>query len=167
MQFNKPIFGGLVSSLMVTVAAISAPAIAEEASLSIEEIIVTARKREESAQEVPVAMTALSAELRDSTVRNLRDVNGYSPNVVIRENTRANGTEITIRGVTASVSAEKSHDSPIAVSIDGVFMGTNSGRMVENFDLERIEIMRGPQGTLFGKNTVGGVINIISKLAPY
>ena len=160
MQFNKPIFGGLVSSLMVTVAAISAPAIAEEASLSIEEIIVTARKREESAQEVPVAMTALSAELRDSTVRNLRDVNGYSPNVVIRENTRANGTEITIRGVTASVSGEKSHDSPIAVSIDGVFMGTNSGRMVENFDLERIEIMRGPQGTLFGKNTVGGVINI-------
>ena len=104
-------------------------AVAAESELTIEEIIVTARKREESAQDVPVAITALSGELRDATVRNLADLNGYSPNVNIRENSgRARGTNISIRGVAAAESTDKSHDSPIAVSVDGVFMGTSSGR---------------------------------------
>ena len=162
MQFKKFIFGSLAYSLIVTISAISAPVIAEEATLAIEEIIVTARKREESVQDVPVAMTALSQELRDSTVRNLSDLTGYAPNVVIREGARgSNSSNITIRGVSASSNGDKSFDSPIAVSIDGVFQGTVSGRNVENFDLERIEVLRGPQGTLFGKNTVGGVINVI------
>ncbi len=141
---------------------LSSSSVAAESELVIEEVIVTARKREESAQEVPVAITALTGELRDATVRNLADLNGYAPNVSIRENSgRARGTNISIRGVAAAEVTDKSHDSPIAVSIDGVFMGTTSGRNVENFDIERIEVLRGPQGTLFGKNTVGGVINVV------
>ena len=148
-------------ALMLSAAASTVPVIAEESSLAIEEIIVTARKKEESVQDVPVAMTALSTELRDSTVRNLLDTNGYSPNVIIRQTARANASNITIRGVTSTSSGDKSFDSPIAVSLDGVFFGTVSGQVVENFDLERIEVLRGPQGTLFGKNTIGGVINVI------
>ncbi len=140
----------------------AAPAIAQGERLTIEEVVVTARKREESVQDVPISMTALTQQLQDSSVRNLADLNGYTANVNIGETTlRARGTNIQIRGVAASETQDKSHDSPIAVSIDGVFLGTSTGRNVENFDLERIEILRGPQGTLFGKNTVGGVINII------
>jgi len=136
--------------------------VAAEADLVIEEVIVTARKREESAQEVPVAITALSGELRNSTIRNLADVNGFAPNVQIDEDPgRSGGASITIRGISPTRTDDNSLDSPIAVMIDGIYLGTLSGQIIENFDLERIEILRGPQGTLFGKNTVGGVINVV------
>ena len=128
----------------------------------LEEIIVTARKREESAQEVPVAITAITQELEQSSVRNLRDLNGYAPNVVInRDGGRSNGANINIRGISPTRSDDNSFDAPIAVMIDGVHLGSNAGQILENFDIERIEVLRGPQGTLFGKNTVGGVINVI------
>jgi iron complex outermembrane receptor protein len=142
-------------------AGVSAPALAEERSIGIEEVIVTARKREESAQEVPVAITALTQEVQDASVRDLTDLNAYLPNVIIEDNAqRARGSAINIRGIAYS-ETDKSFDPPIAVVLDGVFIGTNSGQVIENFDLERIEVLRGPQGTLFGKNTVGGVINVI------
>ena len=162
MKLSNHFFNFTAAAVLVTGAVVSVPVIAEEASLAIEEIIVTARKREESVQDVPVAMTALSQELRNSTVRNLSDLTGYAPNVIIREGGRGpNSSNITIRGVSASSNGDKSFDSPISVVVDGVFQGTVSGRNVENFDLERVEVLRGPQGTLFGKNTVGGVINVI------
>ena len=145
----------------------SATAVAEsEESASsgavLEEIIVTARKREESVQEVPVAITALSGELRNSSIRDLSDVNGFAPNVQIDSDPgRTGGASITIRGISPTRTDDNSLDSPIAVTIDGIFLGTLSGQVIENFDLERIEILRGPQGTLFGKNTVGGVVNVV------
>ena len=141
---------------------LSSAAVAVESEAVIEEVIVTARKREESAQEVPVAITALSSELRSSTLRNLADVNGYAPNVQISENPgRTGGSDITIRGISPTRVDDNSLDSPIAIVIDGIFLGTLSGQIIENFDLERVEILRGPQGTLFGKNTVGGVVNVV------
>ena len=141
---------------------VASSAVAAESELVIEEVIVTARKREESAQEVPVAITALSGELRNSTIRNLADVNGFAPNVQIDDSPgRTGGSSITIRGISPTRIDDNSLDSPIAVMIDGIFLGTLSGQIIENFDLERIEILRGPQGTLFGKNTVGGVINVV------
>ena len=136
----------------------------ERASSSavLEEIIVTARKREESVQEVPVAITALSAELRQSSIRDLSDVNGFAPNVQIDSDPgRTGGASITIRGISPTRVDDNSLDSPIGVMIDGIHLGTLSGQVIENFDLERIEILRGPQGTLFGKNTVGGVVNVV------
>ena len=133
----------------------------EEESITIEEVTVTAQKREEDAQSVPIAITALSQELQESTIRNLVDINGYAPNVRIgKAAARARGSAITIRGISYS-ETDKSFDSPIAVTLDGIFIGTNSGQLIENFDVDRIEILRGPQGTLFGKNTVGGVINVV------
>ena len=128
----------------------------------IDEITVTARKREESIQDVPVAITAITGDLQHSAIRDLTDLNGYSPNVQINEDTaRSNGASISIRGISPSRTDDNSLDAPIAVMIDGVHLGTLAGQTLENFDLERVEILRGPQGTLFGKNTVGGVINVI------
>jgi len=127
----------------------------------IEEVIVTARKREESVQSVPIAMTALTQEIRDSSVRDLTDLNAYLPNVIIDNNmARSRGSAINIRGLSYT-ETDKSFDPPVAVVLDGVFIGTSSGQVIENFDLERIEVLRGPQGTLFGKNTVGGVISAV------
>jgi len=139
----------------------SVPALA--ASAVIEEVVVTARKQEESAQDVPIAITALTAELENSSVRNLTDVNGYSPNVIIGEDggRGGGGANINIRGISPTRSDDNSFDAPIAVVIDDVYLGTLAGQLIENFDLERIEVLRGPQGTLFGKNTVGGVINVV------
>ena len=134
----------------------------ENSSLQIEEIIVTAQKREQSAQDVPIAITALSDELLSATVRDISDITGYAPNVVVgSEGRRPGGTNIQIRGISAADATDNSYDSPIAINVDGVYLGTSAGSLLDNFDMERIEILRGPQGTLFGKNTVGGVVNVI------
>ncbi len=137
------------------------PAAPAAASGGIEEIIVTAQKREQSAQEVPIAITAISAELQTSAIRDLRDLNGFAPNVRIdRDPARANGAAITIRGISPTRTDDNSFDSPVAVMIDDIYLGTLSGQVLENFDIQQVEILRGPQGTLFGKNTVGGVLNV-------
>jgi len=143
---------------------ISTPVLAEEGrSLSIEEVVVTARKQEESAQDIPIAITALTAELENSSVRDLTDLNGYSPNVIVGEDggRGGGGANINIRGLSPTRSDDNSFDAPIAVVVDEIYLGTLAGQLMENFDLERIEVLRGPQGTLFGKNTVGGVINVV------
>ncbi|MEM7002249.1 MAG: TonB-dependent receptor [Pseudomonadota bacterium] len=151
----------LMLSLLLPVSVLPLTASAEEARV-LEEIIVTARKREESAQDVPVPITALSGELRKSTVRDLSDLNGFAPNVQIsRDLSRTGGSNINIRGISPTRSDDNSFDSPIGVMIDGIYMGSLAGQILENFDLERVEILRGPQGTLFGKNTVGGVVHVI------
>ncbi len=132
-------------------------------SAVLEEIVVTARKVEESAQEVPVAITALSKELLSPTIRNLADINGFAPNVQVGEDgsRSGGGASITIRGISPTRTDDNSFDSPIGVMIDGIYLGSLAGQVLENFDLQRIEVLRGPQGTLFGRNTVGGVVHVI------
>ena len=156
MQVNARPFQAARVALILSSATFSVPTIAEESRLAIEEIIVTARKKEESVQDVPIAMTALAEELRDSTIRDIADIEGYAPNVVFNdgaENGNGRGTRVIIRGVAGSAIGEKSFDNPIAVSLDGVFFNSDSGRIAQNFDIERLEVLRGPQGTLFGRNT--------------
>jgi iron complex outermembrane recepter protein len=151
-----------LAAILPTGFAISTPAFAEEAKPAIEEIIVTATKRAENVQDVPLAVTALTKELQQPTVKTLVDLNGYAPNVRIdRDPSRSGGASITIRGISPTRTDDNSFDSPIAVQVDGIYLGTLSGQIIENFDLERVEILRGPQGTLFGKNTTGGVLNVI------
>lgn len=130
-------------------------------TLALEEIIVTARKREESIQDVPVSVTALSAaELQRSSLRDLRDITAFVPNLLVNKVTALQGgASIAIRGVSYQ-EIDKSLDPGIGVLLDEVYMGTNAGQILENFDLERLEVLRGPQGTLFGKNTIGGAIAV-------
>jgi iron complex outermembrane receptor protein len=109
-------------------------------------------------------MTALPKELlANPTIRDLTDMNGFAPNVQIGEDGArgGGGAVIAIRGISPSRTDDNSLDAPIGVMIDGVYLGSLAGQVIENFDLERVEILRGPQGTLFGKNTVGGLIHII------
>ncbi len=148
----------LASTLPLDVSAETA-----ERQAVIEEIVVTARKQEESVQDVPIAVTALTTELENATIRNMTDLTGWAPNLIFAEDGSrgGGGANINIRGISPTRTDDNSFDAPIAVVIDDVYLGTLSGQVIENFDLERIEVLRGPQGTLFGKNTVGGVINVV------
>ena len=151
----------ILSAAILASTVVPSVAVAKQAGLTLEEVIVTARKREETIQTVPVAVTALTKELQRSSVRNLQDIQQFVPNLLIDKVTALQGgAAIAIRGVSYQ-EIDKSLDPGIGVLIDGVYLGTNSGQILENFDLERMEVLRGPQGTLFGKNTIGGAINII------
>ena len=133
----------------------------DEETVRIDEIVVSARKREESLQDVPLAVTALDA----ATIENLHTstitgIDRLVPNIDLGDNPFTGlGLVAVIRGVGFS-DPEKSFEPVVGLSIDGVFLASNTGAAIDAFDLERVEVLRGPQGTLFGRNTVGGVINV-------
>ena len=150
---------GIVSASFALLS--GAPVYASERSLVLEEVIVTARKKDESIQDVPGAVTAITGQLKEGSVRRLEDIQAFAPNLFINRTPGiASGAAITIRGV-ASLESDKSFEPSIGVVMDGMFLGTSSGVLLDNFDIERIEVLRGPQGTLFGKNTTGGILNVI------
>ena len=131
--------------------------------LALEEVIVSATRRDESIQDVAVSVAAITRELGQAQVRRLEDLQTFSPSTYIRRYPGAGSAAfINIRGV-GTTDYDKSLDPPIGVIMDGLFLGTASGVLMQNFDIERSEILRGPQGTLFGKNTIGGVINVSTK----
>ncbi len=124
-------------------------------------IIVQAQRREENVQDVPIAVTAFNQEiLEQSAIEDIRDFAGRSPGLVV-DNVGAgpSAAAISIRGISFE-DIEKSFDPAVGVSVDGVIIGTNTGQLLDAFDIESIEILRGPQGTLFGRNTIAGVINL-------
>lgn len=162
-QFHKSLQRAL--SLLPGLALLLGGAMVSPAALSdsvvIEEVVVTARKRSESIQDVPVAVSAIDKELKEANVRRLEDIQNFSPNLIIgRTPGIASGANISIRGVSSSES-DKSFDPAIGVMMDDMFLGTSSGVLLQNFDIDRVEVLRGPQGTLFGKNTTGGIIRVI------
>ncbi len=125
----------------------------------LEEVVVTARKREESLQETPVAVTALSAAtLRDAGVRNLADLNQIAPNIEVSS---ANGTapvaNIYIRGI-GQRNTGPNIDSGVGIYIDEVYVSRPDGALLDIYDMQSVQVLRGPQGTLFGKNTTGGAL---------
>lgn len=128
---------------------------------SIAEIIVTARRRDETLQTTPVAITAIATEqLEAKGTLNISDLQGASPNLLItQQNSGAAAVNLSIRGLTYA-DVEKSQEPTVGVVVDGVFIGTSTGQLLDFFDIKQIEVLRGPQGTLFGRNTIGGVINI-------
>lgn len=129
---------------------------------SVEGVVVTARGRGESVQDVPIAITAITQQLENADLRDLRDVVAYTPNVRIDDiQLRPGAPSINIRGISPSRTDDNTIDSPIGVLIDGIYLGSLPGQIVENFDVERVEVLRGPQGTLFGRNTIGGALNVI------
>ncbi|ARN75180.1 TonB-dependent receptor [Oceanicoccus sagamiensis] len=133
---------------------------AQGETLQLEEVMVTARKRQESLQDVPVSVTAIAGQLQNSAVKNLKDLQNFVPNVSIDSTPASTSASISIRGISFQ-EPDKSLDPPVGVILDGVYIGTAAGQILNNFDLERIEVLRGPQGTLFGKNTIGGAVNVV------
>ena len=130
----------------------------------LEEVVVTARKREESAQDVPLPITAYGAEQIDALkVRDLTSLAVGIPNVALDDIGTIKGVaNFSIRGLGVN-SSIPSIDPTVGVFVDGVYMGVNYGILFDTFDLESIEVLRGPQGTLFGRNVTGGAILLNSK----
>jgi iron complex outermembrane receptor protein len=129
-----------------------------------EEVIVTARKRSENVQQVPISITAVSEQdVRDHTMSYLEDIREVAANVLIGENTGVKGsTRVYIRGIGEAALIYTS-DPAVGIYQDGVPLSRPVGTNLSLLDTERIEVLRGPQGTLYGKNTLGGAINYITK----
>ena len=132
----------------------------------IQETIVSARRQAENIQEVPLSVTAFTEEdITRVAPRTLRDFDGLAPNVRIGMNTAGpSAGAIFIRGI-GYADIEKTQSPAVSVIIDGVQQGSSTGQLIETFDIEQVEILRGPQGVLQGKNTTGGAI-VVNRVRP-
>jgi len=157
--YKKQLLPAIIS--ICTLPLYAGGAIAQEESVGLEEIVVTARKRQESIQDVPVAVSAISpGQLERGSITSSLELGKMVPNVELHET--AIGSEsisASIRGLSYD-DIEKSIEPTVGIAIDGVFLASNSGGVFDLFDVESVEVLRGPQGTLFGRNTIGGVINV-------
>lgn len=151
-------------------ALMSAPSLAQEtqrrggSAALLEEVVVTARKREEGAQEVPLSVTAFNADqINALKVRDLNDLTVGMPNVSLEDIGTSRGTaNFSIRGIGIN-SSIPSIDPTVGVFINNIYMGTNQGIIFDMFDVESLEVLRGPQGTLFGRNVTGGAVLVNTK----
>ncbi len=150
-------------------AMIAAPAFAQDAQGDeggIAEIVVTAQKRAENVQDVPIAISAFTASaLQERSVGDVSALSGITPNVTLDASTPFSGSSAvlgaTIRGIGSSDFAFNI-DPAVGVYLDGVYLGRSIGANQDLLDVERIEVLKGPQGTLFGRNTIGGAISIVT-----
>jgi len=167
-QLSRAIHGVLAMSLLAGTGTVmaqdAAPAADGPKTTTLEGIKVTARKREETLQEVPVAVTAFTADSLDRlNVKDLADLDGQVPNLTIYA-ARGSSSTLTayIRGVGQS-DPLWGVDPGVGIYMDDVYIARPQGALLDVFDVDRIEVLRGPQGTLYGKNTIGGAIKYISK----
>ena len=130
-------------------------------STQLDEIVVTAQKREENLQDVPVSVSAFSAdELLRQNQRDIQDLSGRVPSLTIAPSPSGPGAaNISLRGISFQ-DIEKTFEPGVGVVMDGVYLSTSTGQLLQSFDFQQIEVLRGPQGTLFGKNTTGGALNV-------
>ena len=168
-QSHSPNSRVKTSMMWVAVAAaslgLSIPAAAQEAAADriFEEVVVTARQREEKAQTVPIPITALSSEqLVTRNLMEVRDLEKLSPNTSIDySSVNGNAIQVFIRGI-GQTNWSGTQDPKIGMYVDGVYLSRPQGALVDFNDVERVEVLRGPQGTLFGRNTTAGLIHIIN-----
>jgi len=152
----------LVSGLLGVALAVGSSAFAAENEL--EEIVVTGTKRTTSMQDTPLAISTLTEDMISNTfVNDIRAVADLTPNVLLTKQPGFNAVAGGIRG-TGSTSILVMQDTSVGVTVDDFGIGSVQSQFVELFDVEQIEVYRGPQGTLFGKNSTGGVIAITTKL---
>jgi len=140
---------------------------AEKTNRGIENTIVIVRKRPENIQDTPIAITALSADqLAERSLTNLMEVGAFVPNVSMNSAPSSSGggnnSQIYIRGI-GQQDFLFTTDPGVGLYVDGVFYPRTLGGVMDLLDLEQVEVLRGPQGTLFGKNTIGGAISLTSK----
>ncbi len=133
-------------------------------SNTVEEIIVSARRRDELLEDTPISVTALGEQtLREAGVLRLDDLQTLVPNLQFLPGTDNQATNIVIRGIGTSVPGVVSFDPGVGIYVDGVFLPRAHGQLLDIIDVEQVEVLRGPQGTLFGKNTVGGAVNMTTR----
>jgi iron complex outermembrane recepter protein len=160
MRFNKLL---TTSASAIVLTAVAATGAAAQEVTSVDEIIVTAQKREQSLQDVPIVVTSLSQQvLEDAGVRDIKDMQILTPGLTVTSTTSETITTARIRGV-GTVGDNPGLESSVGVVIDGVYRPRNGVGFGDLGEMSRIEVLKGPQGTLFGKNTSAGVINIITE----
>jgi iron complex outermembrane recepter protein len=151
----------IASSLIAPARAQTVPTAEDE---GIGEIVVTAQRREQSLMSVPVAVTALSNDvLQDRGIQNSADLATVVPNLEISSPFGATQPNFSLRGVSVANEYNSNQVSPIGVYVNDVYLVSRTSQGMGLFDLDRVEVLRGPQGTLFGRNTTGGAINFITR----
>ncbi|MFM7403524.1 MAG: TonB-dependent receptor plug domain-containing protein, partial [Erythrobacter sp.] len=136
----------------------TAPAMAQ-----VEEIVVTAQKVKDDVQDVPIAITAVSGDrLAQAVVFNLESISTVVPSVTFRKGTTSANSAIVMRGV-GTISFSVAAEPSVSTVVDGVVLSRSGQAFADLLDIERLEVLRGPQGTLFGRNASAGLINIVSK----
>jgi iron complex outermembrane receptor protein len=157
-------------ALVIVVSLAGAPALAQQApppsarSAAGDDIVVTAQRREQGAQTVPLALTALSdARIEDEAMANLDRIGAAVPNLYLARNFgTSSGALVFLRGVGEGDSIF-TNDPPVGIYVDDVIFPRSTGALFDLIDVERIEVLRGPQGTLYGRNTSGGAIKLVTK----
>ncbi len=141
----------------------AAAGLSPRAARTVEEIVVQARKREELLEDTPVSVSALGQELlRETQVQRIDELEYLVPNTTFRTGHSGQDANIYIRGV-GTQDESLYFDQGVGVYVDGVFLSRSQGSILDIVDIAQIEVLRGPQGTLFGKNTVGGAVNITTQ----
>ncbi|GFD69310.1 TonB-dependent receptor [Alteromonas sp. KUL106] len=160
---------GIIQALaLTTCVGLSAAAHAQEVSKEkeknlIEQITVTSQKRVERLNEVPVAVSVLREDqINSAFANNIESLQALVPSVSFRKGNTTRNSAITVRGI-GTISFSVAAEPSVSTVVDGVVMGRSGQAFVDLYDLERIEVLRGPQGTLFGKNASAGVVNITTK----
>ena len=148
-----------ISAALVGSFIVSASAFAQS---TIEEVIVTAQRTEQSLQSVPIAVSAFTAEaLEERQIEVSSDLQLQVPGITFSSDTFSGGGGFSIRGI-ANFATAASADAGVEIHMNGLPLGSTSATEVGFLDMQRIEVLRGPQGTLFGRNSTGGVINLIT-----
>jgi iron complex outermembrane receptor protein len=148
-------------SLLASLTVVILPPVAEA---TLEEVVVTARKTAESLQDTPISVTALSGDrLEDMGLSRITKLQNVTPNLVFQNSPSysgaGNNAAVYIRGV-GQKDFIPTIDPGVGIYVDEVYLGRSAGAVLDMIDIKQVEILRGPQGTLFGKNTVGGAISI-------
>lgn len=154
---------GVLTGSIALVAGFASPSLAQTGP-TVDEVVITAQRFEETLRDVPISVAALDAErLEDLGVDDLKDITGQVPNLFINNfNGRSDTVRLFIRGIGQN-DVSLTQDPSVALYIDNVYVGSAIGSSFDSLDLERVEILRGPQGTLYGRNATGGAVNLISR----
>ena len=159
MKTSLTIRNALIPLALALTASGSLPAQTEERQLILEEVLVTAQKREETLQEVPLSINVLDgSRIEDASIDKLEDLQNYVPNLQMSET--GISTQIYIRGI--GTGNNQGFEQSVGQYVDGIYYGRQQLLRAPLFDLERVEVLRGPQSILFGKNSVAGALSIIS-----
>ncbi len=154
--------GAALAGLAICVAQLTVPGTAFGQSI-IEEVVVTAQKREENLSEVPLAVSVLGSETIESAFAdNLEQLQALVPSVSFRTGNTTRNSALTVRGI-GTISFSVAAEPSVSTVVDGVVLGRSGQAFGDLYDLERVEVLRGPQGTLFGKNASAGVVNITTR----
>ncbi len=147
-------------ALLLGSSALASSAFAQTAAPAVEEVVVTAQNRAQAVQDVPIKMDVVSAEqLVQAGFSDANDLNKVAPVAMIQQD---QGTvQVTVRGV--GNTAGGTTDNSVVTNIDGEYINTPAALSVAMFDLDRVEVLRGPQGTLYGRNATGGAANFITR----